>query len=81
LTIKAHRDIIWGVTVIPDKLLAVSTSEDYTIKVWNMINRNFIATFSAESPLKCCAVDTYRATIIAGEKSGQVHFLRLQGLE
>ena len=81
LTIKAHSDIIWAVTIIPDKQLVVSASEDYTIKVWNMINQNLIATFSAESPLKCCALDTYRSTIIAGEKSGQVHFLRLQGLE
>jgi WD40 repeat protein len=80
-TIKAHNDIVWAVAVIPDRQLAVSVSQDYTLKVWNMINRKLIATFSAESPLKCCAVDASALTIVAGEELGQVHFLRLQGLE
>ncbi|MEG4113871.1 MULTISPECIES: WD40 repeat domain-containing protein [unclassified Microcoleus] len=79
--IKAHNDIVWAVAVIPDKQLAVSVSKDYTLKVWNMINRKLIATFSAESPLKCCAVDASPLTIVAGEELGKVHFLRLQGLE
>jgi len=79
--IKAHNDIVWAVAVIPDKQLAVSVSKDYTLKVWNMINQKLIATFSAESPLKCCAVDASALTIVAGEELGQVHFLRLQGLE
>jgi WD40 repeat protein len=80
-TIKAHNDIVWAVAVIPDRQLAVSVSQDYTLKVWNMINRKLIATFSAESPLKCCAVDAFPLTIVAGEELGKVHFLRLQGLE
>ncbi|MEH1978728.1 MAG: hypothetical protein V7L27_05560 [Nostoc sp.] len=39
-----------------------------------------IATFTGEYPISCCAVAPDGVTIVAGDTSGRVHFLRLQGM-
>jgi WD40 repeat protein len=59
----------------------ISVSKDFTLKVWDLERREVIASFSGESPLICCAVSPDGVTIVAGEQSGRVHFLRLEGME
>ncbi|HCQ22633.1 MAG: hypothetical protein ACK513_11330 [Aphanizomenon sp.] len=50
-----------------------------TIKIWDLGTDEEIATFTGESPITCCLVAPDGVTIVAGEGSGRVHFLRLQG--
>jgi WD40 repeat protein len=63
-----------------DGKLQVWASGDETIKVWDASARQFIANFTGESEIKCCAIAPDGVTIVAGEASGQVHFLRLEGV-
>jgi WD40 repeat protein len=58
----------------------VSGSRDLTLKVWDWQTRKVIATFTGESAIRSCAVAPNRLTIVAGERSGRVHFLQLEGI-
>jgi len=52
-----------------------------TIKVWDLATGNLIASFTLENPIACCAIAPDGVTIVAGDKSGRVYFLRLEGVE
>jgi WD40 repeat protein len=56
------------------------TSGDEKLLVWDVSVGKFIATFTGESEIRCCAIAGDRLTIVAGEASGRVHFLRLEGV-
>ncbi|MFH7025535.1 MAG: NB-ARC domain-containing protein [Heteroscytonema crispum UTEX LB 1556] len=57
------------------------TSGDETLLVWDVSLGKFIATFTGDSAIRCCAVASDRLTIVAGEQSGQLHFLQLEGVQ
>ena len=63
--------------ITPDGCRAVSASEDSTLRVWDLESGEEIATFTGESAILSCAFARDGRTIIAGEESGRVHFLRL----
>jgi len=65
--------------VTGDGRRAVSGPGDQTLKVWDLESGKVVATFSGEGPLYACAVAPDGVTIIAGEESGRVHLLRLEG--
>ncbi|MBD2538676.1 WD40 repeat domain-containing protein [Coleofasciculus sp. FACHB-SPT36] len=79
-TLTGHSHSVNAVAVTPDGKLAISGSYDNTLKIWNLKTGEVIATFTGESPLLCCAVAPDGVTIVAGEVSGRVHFLRLEGI-
>ncbi len=54
---------------------------DTSLKVWDFKTGKLIATFNGDSELKCCAVASDGVTIVAGESSGRVHFLRVEGID
>ncbi|NMG19293.1 WD40 repeat domain-containing protein [Brasilonema bromeliae] len=70
-----------AVAVTPDGKYVISGSEDNTLKVWNLETGEVIASFTADSALMCCAVAPDGVTIAAGEVTGRIHFLRLEGME
>jgi hypothetical protein len=49
--------------------------------VWDIESGIYIAAFTGESPMLRCAIAPDGRTIIAREKSGRGHFLRLEGLD
>lgn len=59
---------------------AVSTSEDGTLKVWNLESGSVIAIFSAEAPLECCAVAPEGTRLVAGDQLGRLHFLAVENV-
>jgi WD40 repeat protein len=63
--------------VTPYGLRAVSASWDHTLRLWDLDSGNEIATFTGESHMHSCAIAPDGQTIIAGDVSGRVHFLRL----
>jgi WD40 repeat protein len=71
------KDLLMATTA--DGNLQVWASGDETLKVWNVSARQFIANFTGESEIKCCAIASDELTIVAGEASGRLHFLRLEG--
>jgi hypothetical protein len=67
------------VAVSPDGR-AVSASEDKTLKVWDLDTAEALATFTADAALLCCAFAGGQ-TILAGDRGGHVHFLKLELVE
>ena len=78
LSLSGHSSWVKAVAVSPDGEKVISGSDDNTVKVWNINNGKIINTFTGDSQIECCAISPDSSTIIAGEASGQLHFLSLQ---
>jgi WD40 repeat protein len=76
-TFQGHSGWVTAVAITTDGRRAVSTSDDKTLRFWNLESGNEIATFTGEGAMHNCAVAPDGWTIVAGDASGQVHFLRL----
>jgi len=61
-----------------NKLLIFSGFSRLTI--WKLETLEVITTFDTEGNISACAVAPDNRTIIVGEESGRLHFLRLEGL-
>ena len=76
-TLQGHSSWVHAVAVTPDGRRAISASDDQTLRVWDLDTGKTVATFTGDSGMWCCAVAPDGVTIVAGEQSGRVHFLRL----
>lgn len=77
----AHTAAVTAVAVTQDSKYILSTSRDHTLKVWDFASRSVIASFSGDSTLHACAVAPDGVAIVAGEESGQLHFLFFEKLQ
>jgi WD40 repeat protein len=77
-TLTGHSDRVLAVAVTADGTRVISGSLDNTVKVWNLKTGEEIATFTSDSSIYSCAVAPDGLKIIAGDKSGMVHFLKLE---
>ena len=73
-TLQGHTTTV---VLTPDGRHVVSGSADHTLRVWDLESGKEIAAFTGESDFSSCAVASDGRTIIAGESSGRLHFLRL----
>ncbi|MEG3960526.1 WD40 repeat domain-containing protein, partial [Microcoleus sp. herbarium2] len=71
---------VYAVAIAPDGKTAISASPDKTLKIWDLLGGKEIASFSGDSGFCCCAVLPDGVTVVAGDRSGRVHFLRLEGM-
>lgn len=76
--LRGHNSTVKGIAISPDEKHLISVSSDRTIKVWNFETGEIMTSFSADSDVHCCAIAPDGVTIIVGEWSGRVHFLRLE---
>ena len=76
-TLKGHTDSVRGVALSGDGRRAVSASDDHTLRVWDVETGEVTATFTCDGAAYCCAFIA-NDRIIAGDASGQIHFLRLE---
>jgi WD40 repeat protein len=76
--LQGHTDWVTAVAVTPDGRRTISGSGDRTLRVWNLESGEYSAGFTGEGPISHFAVAPDGRTIIAGEKSGRWHFLRLE---
>jgi WD40 repeat protein/serine/threonine protein kinase len=79
-TLEEHVDPANAITVTADGRHAVCTSSDNMLRVWDVETGIGITAFTGESPMSRCIVAPDGQTIVAREKSGRGHFLRLEGL-
>jgi len=70
-----------ALVMTPDGRRAISASDDHTLRVWEVESGNCITAFTGEGPVLRCAVASDGQTIIAREKSGLTHYLRLEELD
>ncbi len=79
-TLSGHTDSVNAVDIAPDGLTAISASADNTLKIWDLLSGKEVASFSGDSNFTCCAILPDGVTVVAGDRSGRVHFLRLEGV-
>ncbi len=82
-TLPGHIDgIYWiqAVAVTLNENRAVSVSDDRSLKVWNLESEEEVASFTGDSMLFACAVVPDGETIVAGDRLGHVHILRLENI-
>ena len=79
-TLTGHTSWVTAVDLAPSGLTAISASLDNTLKIWDLLSGKEIASFSGDYGFDCCAVLPDGVTVVAGDRSGRVHFLRLEGV-
>ena len=79
-TLSGHSDWVNAVAVTADGRQVISGSDDQTLKVWELSSGREVVTFTVEAPIMCCAVAPDGRMIVAGDQSGRVHFLRVEGI-
>ncbi|BAZ13109.1 WD repeat-containing protein [Calothrix sp. NIES-4071] len=80
-SLTGHKDSVNAFVISSCGKYLISASSDTTLKVWNFQSQKEIAGFTGESSINCCAIAPDGTTIVAGEASGRLHFLRLEGTE
>jgi WD40 repeat protein len=78
-SVEDPRMFLSGLAISTDGMQAVSVSSNRVLHLWNLDNAGKAASFEGENPLTSCAISPDGHIIIAGEESGVVHFLRLEG--
>ncbi|MEC4986649.1 MAG: WD40 repeat domain-containing protein, partial [Oscillatoria sp. PMC 1076.18] len=78
-TLTGHSDWVEAVAITRDGKHAISGSSDNTLKLWDLATGAVLATFTADVFVLCCAVAPDGRTVVAGDESGKVYFLRLEG--
>ena len=79
-TLIGHTSEVNAVVIAPDGKTAISASSDKTLKIWDLFSGKDLASFSGEYGFNCCAILPDGVTVVAGDRSGRVHFLRLEGV-
>jgi WD40 repeat protein len=80
VTFTGHSSLITDVAITPDSKRVISTSFDNTLMIWDLASGEVIASFIGDGEINKCLVAPDGVTIVAGERSGRVHFLRLEGV-
>jgi len=78
--LKGHIVLVNVVEVTPDGGHVVSGSYDMTLRMWELQSGEEIACFGGDSGFTATAVTWDGNTIIAGEESGRIHFLRIENI-
>jgi WD40 repeat protein/serine/threonine protein kinase len=78
--LEGHTDLVNAVAVTGNGRCAISASADHSLRVWDVENGDCITAFSGEGPMLRCAIAPDGRTIIARDKSGRGHVLRLENL-
>ncbi|UCD99371.1 MAG: DUF4062 domain-containing protein [Chloroflexota bacterium] len=74
---------IGDIDLTPDGSRMVSVSHnvsDMIVRVWDIDKRIELANYSVDAPLSKCAISSDGRKIIAGEHSGVIHILHIEGL-
>ncbi|MBK8989374.1 MAG: WD40 repeat domain-containing protein [Chloroflexi bacterium] len=74
---QGHSSLISGINITPDNKFILSSSYDCSALLWDFETGNKISAFSVDGPIAASAFSPIENTILLGEKSGQLHFLRL----
>jgi WD40 repeat protein len=79
-TLTGHTTWVYAVDLAPNGKTAISASRDNTLKIWDLLSGKEVASFSGDAEFKCCTIAPDGVTVVAGDASGRVHFLRLEGM-
>lgn len=74
-----HGAKVNAVATLPEQDVVVSASDFGDVRVWNASTGTVLATHTVESPILACAANIRGPMIVAGDRSGLVHFISLEG--
>jgi WD40 repeat protein len=78
-TLRGHTAYVTRAMLLPSDRQLVSASLDGTVRLWSVHNGKELATFVADSPVHSCVASSDGRVIVAGENSGRVHVLTIEG--
>jgi len=78
-TLRGHTSGVMAVAVTADGCTAVSGSVD-GLRVWDLAQGRLITRFSSEGEICTCAIAPDGLTVVAGDASGRVHFIKLENV-
>ncbi len=75
-TLDGHTDEVNAVKLL-DEGRVISASSGGTLRVWDVESGKTLAVFTLDAPLLAVAVTAEGSTVVAGDRTGGVHFLDL----
>ena len=79
--LDGHTEAVCSIAITSTKVRTASASRDGTLKIWNLTDGKLIESFVGESPLTHCTFSSDNSTLIVGEVSGRLHYLKLEGVD
>jgi len=78
-SLQAHADFIQGLSITSDGKYLASISDDRSMKIWRLAKTPIhLSTFTCDYEMTSCSIAENGQVFVAGDTSGQVHFLRLE---
>jgi WD40 repeat protein len=71
--LRGHRGRVFDCAITDDSRLAISSSEDMTVRLWDLERGNLLFTFAASSAVRACDISRDGSIAMAAEISGRVH--------
>jgi NACHT domain- and WD repeat-containing protein len=80
-SIVSHEIGITALAITSNSKYMISTSIDMSIKLWDLINGDLLATFDGEHVIWSCAIAPDDMTVIIGDNMGRPRFLAMRGIQ
>uniref|UniRef100_A0A671RXC3 Echinoderm microtubule-associated protein-like 5 n=1 Tax=Sinocyclocheilus anshuiensis TaxID=1608454 RepID=A0A671RXC3_9TELE len=71
---------LWALAVHPTKPLAMTGSDDCSVRIWSLVDHALIARCNMEEPIRCAAVSTDGIHLALGMKDGSFTVLRVRDM-
>uniref|UniRef100_H3AL06 EMAP like 5 n=1 Tax=Latimeria chalumnae TaxID=7897 RepID=H3AL06_LATCH len=71
---------LWALAVHPTKPLAMTGSDDRSVRIWSLIDHALIARCNMDEPIRCAAVSTDGIHLALGMKDGSFTVLRVRDM-
>lgn len=78
--LQGHTAGITSFALLPSGRHAVSAAYDSTLRLWDVRSGELLDTFTAEDNITSLDVTSNGRTVVAGDASGQIHFLHLENV-
>ena len=80
LDIESDVGTVNGLALLAGGHHMISGTGDHTVRLWNVNTARCLAVFTADDVVTSCAIAEDSRTIIVGDASGAVHFIRIEGM-
>ncbi|XP_041941967.1 echinoderm microtubule-associated protein-like 5 [Alosa sapidissima] len=71
---------LWALAIHPTKPLAMTGSDDRSVRIWSLVDHALIARCNMEEPIRCAAVSTDGIHLALGMKDGSFTVLRVRDM-
>ena len=79
-SVRVHQGMPTSMRLAERCSIGVMGFSDGSLVVWDYVSLRRVTSFIAESPMRSCAIAPDGRTVIAGEESGRLHFMAVEGI-